>query len=185
MMFDMTRSRHLGADVNHRGNDERVDDGTKALRVVDTILQAQDDRIVSQSRGKGGPGSLRVGRLHAEQDELGCLERRHIRGRSRAQMLLLRLHLEKEAVRIDRVDVRFSADERDVVPGPDEQSSEVTSDGSGADDRDFHLLSILQQERSAAKRGSRAASLKYALPPLHGPGKSSRPDARDAPVLKP
>jgi hypothetical protein len=43
-----------------------------------------------------------------------------------------------KAARIDGVDVRISADEGGIVSSPDKHGAEVTSDGSGADDRGFH-----------------------------------------------
>lgn len=70
-------------------------------------------------------------------------ERRQVRYRTRAQIHLLRLHIEKQATCIDSVDMRFSADECDVMPDPDEQNSKVTSNGSGANNCDFHLVFLI------------------------------------------
>jgi hypothetical protein len=75
---------------------------------------------------------------------LGCFERRHVGDCTRAQANFLRPHLEQETARVDSIDVRFSAEERNVVSCTDEQGPKVASNGSGSDDRDFHVLSILQ-----------------------------------------
>ena len=61
VMFDVARPGHFCADIDDSGDDEIADDRAETLRVVDAILQAQDDRSAIQLRGEGCPCKFRVG----------------------------------------------------------------------------------------------------------------------------
>src|SRR6266481_4907261 len=64
------RSSHLDRDVDHGGNHLAPERGGEALRVVDAVLQREDDRIALEVWGERGAGALRIGRLHREEHQL-------------------------------------------------------------------------------------------------------------------
>ena len=66
---------------------------------------------------------------------------------------------------IDGIDMRLPADERHVMPGPQQQSPIIASDRAGADDRDLH------------------AFLPYALPRMSDNADSSRSICSSVPTV--
>ena len=113
-------------------------DGAQPLRIVDAVLQAEDGCVRPQASGQRAAGLFGIGRLDAEQHEVGRGEGGCVGRGFRGQVALEALHVQQQAMRVDGVDMRLPADEGDVMPGPQQQAAIVASDGSGADDRDLH-----------------------------------------------
>ena len=113
-------------------------DRAQTLRIVDAVLQAEDRCVRPQVAGQRTTGSFRIGRLHANQHQVRRREGGGVERGLRGQVAFETLHVQQQAMGIDGVDMRLPADEGHVVAGPEQQAAIVTSDGSGADDRDLH-----------------------------------------------
>ena len=85
------------------------------------------------------PAVFGIGRLHAKQHQVrrgegGCVDR-GLRGQVSPEVL----QLQQQAICVDGVDMRLSADEGNIMAGAQQEAAVVASDGSGADDRDLHV----------------------------------------------
>ena len=140
VMPDMAGPGHLAADIDDDGNDGVAGDRAQTLRIVDAVLQAENGCFRPQVSGQRPAGLFGIGRLHANQHQIGRGERRCIGRGPGGQVAFESLGVQQQAVGVDGVDMRLPADERHVMPGPQQQSSIVASDRSGADDRDLHAL---------------------------------------------
>src|SRR5207302_7873229 len=72
-----------GRDVDDGGHHLAPERGGEALRVVDTVLQAEDEGVALEVRRECRAGALRIGRFDGEKHELRA---------ARAPRLLARTH---------------------------------------------------------------------------------------------
>ena len=139
-MPDMAGPGHLAADIDDDRNDGVAGDGGKTRRIVDAVLQAENGCFRQQASGERPAGLLGIGRLHAHQHQIGRGKRGCVGRGFGGQVAVESLGVEQQAMGVDGVDMRLPADERHVMPGPQQQSPIVASDRSGTDDRDLHAL---------------------------------------------
>ena len=165
VMPDVAGPGHLAADIDDYGNDGVAGDRAQTLRIVDAVLQAENGCFRPQASGERPAGLLGIGRLHANQHQIGRGERGCVGRGLGGQVSFESLGVEQQAMGIDGVDMRLPADERHVMPGPQQQSPIVASDRSGADDRDLH------------------AFLPYALPRMSDRADNSRSICPSVPTL--
>ena len=140
VMPDMAGPGHFAADIDHRGNDGVADDRGKTRRIVDAVLQAENGCFRPQVSGERSAGLLGVGRLDADQHQVGRGKRGGVGRGFGGQVAVEALGVEQQAMGVDGVDMRLPADEGHVMSGPEQQAPIVAADGSGTDDCDLHAF---------------------------------------------
>ncbi len=144
-MPDVAGPGHLAADIDHHGNDGVADDGGKTRRIVDAVLQAENGCFRLHVSGERSAGLLGVGRLHANQHQVGRGKRGCVGRGFGGQAAVEGLGVEQQAMGVDGVDMRLPADECHVMAGTEQQSPIVAPDRSSTDDRDLHAFLPLGQ----------------------------------------
>ena len=117
VMPDVAGPGHLAADIDHHRNDGVADDRGKARRIVDAVLQAENGCVRPQPFGERPAGLLGIGRLHANQHQIGRAERSCIGRGFGGELAVESLGVQQQAMGVDGVDMRLPADERHVMPG--------------------------------------------------------------------
>jgi hypothetical protein len=138
---DMAGPGHLAADIDHDRNDGVAGDRGKTRRIVDAVLQAENGCFRPQASGERPAGLLGIGRLHANQHQVGRGEGGCVSRGFGGQVAVESLGVQQQAMGVDGVDMWLPADERHVMSGPQQQSPIVASDRSGTDDCDLHAVS--------------------------------------------
>ena len=100
---DEARLGHRRGDVDDRGNDRLAHVARDRRRVLDAVLQAQDERAVGEVRRHLARDALGVGRLDAEEDEVGAANRADVGARGGADRLDAAGHLQAQPVALDRL----------------------------------------------------------------------------------
>ena len=72
MVAQVPGTGHLGGDVHHRWDDLLPQRRLQPFGIVDTVLQAEQDRVLRQVRRDQLRGRFGVRRLHAEENQLGA-----------------------------------------------------------------------------------------------------------------
>ena len=80
---DEARLGHRGGHVDDRRNDRLAHVARDRRRVLDAVLQAEDERAVGEVRRHLARDGLGVGRLDAEEDEVGAAHRADVGARRR------------------------------------------------------------------------------------------------------
>ena len=133
-MLHESGSRHRGCDVDHHRHDRLHNVACDGRPVVDAVLQAQHDRVRAQVRRDLARDRIGIGGLDAEEHEVGVAHCVEPGRRGDAQRLGATGHLQLQATRLDRLDVRRTRDQRDRVARAREHRAKKTADGAGADD---------------------------------------------------
>ena len=134
MVLDQARLGHRGGHVDHRRHDRLAHVARDRRRVLDAVLQAEDQRAVVEMRRHLARHRVGVGRLDAEQHQVGAAHRCEVDARRDADRLDAAGHVEAQAVAFDGLHVRSAPDQRDAMAGAREHGAEEAADGAGADD---------------------------------------------------
>ena len=134
VMPDMAGPGHLAADIDHHGtNGVAAGDRGKTRRIVDAVLQAENECFRQQASGERPAGLLGIGRLHANQHQIGRGKRGCVGRGFGGQVAVESLGVQQQAMGVDGIDMRLPADERHVLPGPQQQPPIAASYCSGPD----------------------------------------------------
>ena len=136
VVLDDPRLGHRRGDIDHGRHDGLGHAPGDRRRVLDAVLQAEDERAGAEMRRHRVGHRFGVGRLDAEQHQVGALHRRELDARRDGHDLDPIGAFEAQARALDRLDVRGTADQGDGMAGLGERGAEEAADGAGTDDRD-------------------------------------------------
>ena len=153
VVLHMAGPRHFDAGVDDRGFDVLPEKDREPLGIVDAVLQRQHDRLRRQAAGERLAGVFGVAGFHANENEIGPIDRNRVGCRAGGNAVAERRRIEQQAVGVDGLDMRPAADEQNVMPGAREQAAEIAADCACAENRDPHVrpFAISARRRSARR----------------------------------
>jgi hypothetical protein len=111
--------------------------GAQAIRIVDPVLQAEHKRVWLNVWFDLRAGGFRVGRLHAEQDQVRATNCSDIRAGLEANVLVESPGLHSKSIALNCLHVLLPADQGHCMARAGEHASVVAADGARAHDGNF------------------------------------------------
>ena len=133
---DVARRDDFDRDVDDRGHGLEAARRAHHGRVLDAVLQADDQRAVRQVRRDQLRDARGVDGLDADEHDARLAHGGEVDGRAHGDRLVPGDALEPQAPALDRVDVRGPPDQRHGMAGTREHAAEVAADRARPDDRD-------------------------------------------------
>src|SRR6266851_5144991 len=136
---DHARAGELEGHVRRAGEHGlEPDHGSDRLRIVESVLHGEYDRVPRHQRRLRMGGGLRVVGLTGEEDKIYGLDPAGVGDGRDGESRLLRRRAHLQAVPLHRLQVRTADDEHDVVPRPREKGPVVPPDSPRPEHRDSH-----------------------------------------------
>ena len=144
MVSDVPRPGHLGSNINDRGDHRLLQHRREPLRIVDAILQAQDDGGAVEVRRHRGRGAIGIGGFDAKEHDLRAPKNAGIGARFDGDGAKPGIHFQPQRVRAHGLDVRRPTDHSYFMPRQREHRAVVAPDRPRAHDAYTHRTIIVE-----------------------------------------
>jgi hypothetical protein len=138
MMAHMACASHFRRHIHDGGCNPLPHARAQALDIVDAVLQAQHQRIVSQKRRYFGSSAIGIGGFHTKQHQLRAGHGLRRSFRAHRQACTESAGFEQQTALANRFDMTRPADQGELVAGASQHAAVIAADRACAHHRDPH-----------------------------------------------